>query len=177
MNDLNIMNNFYKEYTKNKSEEELRSRILNFLINETSDDYKDDEIIDDWRKNKNKPKEKEFINLGFNGVINALLLNLCSTDIEKYTSIKEEIIKLIENESVKDIEKVLYFELRFYNKLDQERLIDDLIDCYIETRCYDIDVNINKKVEEELFKFYGDENSRLNDAVKWIDNSEYKKLF
>lgn len=171
MSDLEVLKNFYYEYTKINSEEDLKNRIINFFINETSDEPEEDEIIIKNKKIKDKEYEKEFIERGLPGNINALLQILCSTNINEYKDIKEEIIRLIHSGNIEDIEKILYFELRFYNRVDHERLIDNIIDCYIETMANNLDINVDKNIENKLAEYYGNEESRIKEAEEWVDNN------
>lgn len=168
MSDLEVLKKFYYEYTKENSEEDLKNRIINFFKNEVLDEPKEDEII---IKNKDKEYEKEFIQRCLSGNVSALLQIICSTNINEYKDIKDEIIKLIENDKIEDIDKILYFELRFYNKVDHERLIDNIIDCYIEVMASNLEINIPKNIEHKLTEYYGDEESRIKEAENWVDNN------
>ena len=92
MSDLEVLKKFYYEYTKENSEEDLKNRIINFFKNEVLDEPKEDEIIIKNKKIKDKEYEKEFIQRCLSGNVSALLQIICSTNINEYKDIKDEII-------------------------------------------------------------------------------------
>lgn len=169
-NNSNILLEYFKWYTKQNTEDEFKQRLLKYLINEESDDFKEDKSIYAI-KNKNI-YEADFQILGYSGVIFALILNLISSNIIEYNQIKEEIINLIRNDSLTDIDSILIFELRYYNRIDQERLIDDLINCYIESRINNEELNINDELYTKLIDYYGN-SFEISKIAKKLENEGY----
>ncbi len=174
MKDLEILNNFKKEYLKNNSVDDLKSKILSYLKNEISDSYVEYDITENFRNYKNEA-EKEFILLGFNGVLNALLVNMCSSEDETYNKIKKDLINKIENDDIRSIEKMIKYEIKFYNKIKDKKLIDYLINCYVYSNANK--KSNNEKIEYKLHLYYGDVSSRMENAFDYINNSEYRNLF
>lgn len=169
-NNSNILLEYFKWYIKQNTEDEFKQKLLRYLINEESDNFIEDKSIYD-RKDKNI-YEADFQTLGYGGVIFALLLNFISSNIIEYNQVKEEIINLIRNDSLTDIDSILIFELRYYNNIDQERLIDDLINCYIESRINDEELNINNNLYTKLLKYYGN-SFEISKIVKKLQNAGY----
>lgn len=169
-NNSNILLEYFKWYTKQNTEDEFKQRLLKYLINEESDDFKEDKSIYAI-KNKNI-YEADFQTLGYSGVIFTLILNLISSNIIEYNQIKEEIINLIRNDSLTDIDSILIFELRYYNRIDQERLIDDLINCYIESRINNEELNIKDELYTKLIDYYGN-SFEISKIAKKLENEGY----
>lgn len=169
-NNSNILSKYFKWYTKQNTCEEFKKRLLDYLINEESDNFKQNTAIYD-RKNRNT-YEADFEVLGYSGVVHALILNFISSNIIEYNKIKEEIINLIKNNNIIDIDSILIFELRFYNKIDQERLIDDLINCYIESRVNNFELSEDDELYTKLLDHYGN-SFEISEIAEKLENEGY----
>lgn len=158
----------FEKYIKKMSEEEYKKRILQYLINEKSDDFEENKYA--YIKNdKNVQEDGAFEVLGYSGVIHALILNFISSNLVDYSDIRNEIINLIRMDNLSDIDHILIFELRYYNKIDQERLIDDLINCYIETKMNNAESSINEELYNILLDHYGS-SFDMNEIGQQIEN-------
>ena len=167
MNELDALNRFYKEYKKNHSDEEFKNRIISFYENDKNDINQDEEFIEN-RKDKKIREERFFFAMGYEAAIISLIFNMCSVSNEKYSDIKDQLISLMQNGYIEDIDKILDYEIRFYSKIDESKLIDALFDCYFESRKGKNEPN--EAVVNELYNYYGDEQERLNSKCKDIDS-------
>lgn len=164
MEDVKIFEKFYDFYTKDKSIDEFKKYVIKDLISYVNGDN-EEEIVKNARTSK-QSEFKDYISLCYEGVSNSLIRELLKSNIDEFQNVKNEITNQIINGNVNDIDKILSYEIRFYNSIDQSRLIDVLLDNYVKNVKLNNKSELSNEIEVILDDYYLDVVGRINRTIE-----------
>lgn len=150
MKDEVVFRKLYDEYTKEYGIGSFKNYIINYSILS----LKESEI-----------STLDSINCKIfcvSKIINSLLRELFKSKLDKFNGIRKEITDIIRNGNIDDIDRIIKYELKFYFEIEQKRLIDVLIENYVQSaELKNSNESIDPILESSLNEYYTSDKKKL----------------